>query len=285
MRAWGALLGTAACALIAAAAAVPAATDSSARNPDARALRALQGVNFVSSCRFSHRRGDDPIVFPGRPGLSHDHTFVGNASTNAFSTLRSLRAAGTTCRRDGDTAAYWMPTLVLNGLAVEPRGATIYYRRRTLDPVRPFPAGLKMIAGNSRATAPQDLRVTYWNCGAQAGVRPSASVPSCADGEMQGLRLHVNFPNCWDGVHLDSQDHQSHMAYSMRGHCPSTHPVAVPAISLIYRFPIAGGPGVALSSGGQYSAHADFFNAWRQGTLVSLVQDCLNALRHCGRGV
>jgi hypothetical protein len=285
MRAWGALVGTAACVLIAAAAAVPAATDSSARNPNAIALRSLQGVNFVSSCRFSHRRGDDPIVFPGRPGLSHDHTFVGNVSTSAFSTLRSLRAAGTTCRRDGDTAAYWMPTLVLNGLAVEPRGATIYYRRRTLDPVRPFPAGLKMIAGNSRAPAPQDLRVTYWNCGAQAGVRPSASIPTCADGRMQGLRLHVNFPNCWDGAHLDSQDHQRHMAYSIGGHCPSTHPVAVPAISLIYRYPIAGGPGVSLSSGGQYSAHADFFNAWRQGTLVSLVQDCLNALRHCGRGV
>jgi hypothetical protein len=273
------------CALIGAAASVPAATDSSARNPDARALRALQGVNFVSSCRFSHRRGDDPIVFPGRPGLSHDHTFVGNVSTNAFSTARSLRAAATTCRRDGDTAAYWMPTLVVGGLAVEPRGATIYYRRRTLDPVRPFPAGLKMIAGNSRATAAQDLQVTYWNCGAQAGVRPSATVPTCADGRMQGLRLHVNFPNCWDGARLDSQDHQSHMAYSMRGHCPATHPVAVPAISLIYRYPIAGGNAVSLSSGGQFSGHADFFNAWQQGTLVSLVQTCLNALRHCGKGV
>jgi hypothetical protein len=285
MRAWGALVGTAACALIAAAAAVQAATDSPARKPEASALRALQSVNFVSSCRFSHRRGDDPIVFPGRPGLSHDHTFVGNTSTNAFSTLRSLRAAGTTCRRNGDTAAYWVPTLVLDGLAVEPRGATIYYRRRTLEPVRPFPAGLKMIAGNSRATAPQDLRVAFWNCGAQAGLRPSASVPTCAGGRLTELRLHVNFPNCWDGVHLDSQDHQRHMAYSMGGHCPSTHPVAVPAISLIFRYPVAGGAAVALSSGGQYSGHADFFNAWQQATLASLVQGCLNALRHCGRGV
>jgi hypothetical protein len=73
------------------------------------------------------------------------------------------------------------------------------------------------------------------------------------------------------------------MAYSERGNCPASHPVAVPAISLIYRYAITGGPGVTLSSGGQYSGHADFFNAWRQGTLVSLVQGCLNALRHCGR--
>jgi hypothetical protein len=228
---------------------------------------------------------DDPIVFPGRPGFSHDHSFVGNVSTNAFSTLRSLRAAGTSCRRDGETAAYWMPTLMLNGRPVEPRGATIYYRRRTLEAVQPFPAGLKMVAGNSRATAPQDLRVTYWNCGAQAGVRPSATVPTCPDARRHGLRLHVNFPNCWDGVHLDSADHQSHMGYAMRGRCPATQPVAVPAISLIYRYPITGGDGVSLSSGWALSAHADFFNAWRQGTLVSLVETCLNALRHCGRGV
>jgi hypothetical protein len=65
--------------------------------------------------------------------------------------------------------------------------------------------------------------------------------------------------------------------------CPASHPIALPAISLIYRYPISGGDGVTLSSGGRYSAHADFFNAWRQGTLVSLVNTCLNALRHCGR--
>ena len=33
-------------------------------------------VNFVSVCRFSHRAPDDPIVYPGQPGLSHDHSFV-----------------------------------------------------------------------------------------------------------------------------------------------------------------------------------------------------------------
>jgi hypothetical protein len=228
---------------------------------------------------------DDPIVFPGRPGLSHDHTFVGNATTDAFSTLRSLRAGATTCRRAGDTAAYWMPTLLVNGQAVEPRGATIYYRRRTVAAVRPFPAGLKMIAGNGHATAPQDLRVTFWNCGAGSGVARSAEVPTCPNDRGAGLRLHVNFPNCWDGANLDSNDHQAHMAYSVRGRCPSGHPVAVPAISVIFRYPTTGGPGVTLSSGGRFSAHADFFNAWKQGALTSLVRGCLNALRHCGRGV
>jgi hypothetical protein len=253
-----------------------------ASRPGATSVRALQGVNFVSSCRFSHRLMDDPIVFPRRPGASHDHTFVGNTTTNAFSTLRSLLAGGTTCRRAGETAAYWVPTLLVNGQAVEPRGATIYYRRRTLDSLRTFPRGLRMIAGDSHAAAPQNLRVTFWNCGAMGGVPPSADVPTCPDGRATSLRLHVNFPNCWDGRSLDSANHQSHMAYAMRGRCPSTHPVAVPSISLIFRYPIAGGPAVSLSSGGDYSAHADFVNAWNQGTLASLVEGCLNALRHCG---
>ena len=72
----------------------------------------LQGVNFISSCGFSHRAPDDPILFPGRPGASHDHSFVGNRTTNASSTLGSLLAGQTTCRnRPGDTAGYWMPTL------------------------------------------------------------------------------------------------------------------------------------------------------------------------------
>jgi hypothetical protein len=244
----------------------------------------LQGVNFISACRFSHRRPDDPIVFPGKPGLSHDHSFVGNTSTNAYSTLASLRHAGTKCQRSGDTAAYWMPTLVVDNQPVAPLGATIYYRRRTLDHVQPFPPGLKMIAGDSMATAPQSMRVTFWNCGVATGVPPSSTVPTCPDVRGSGLRLHIGFPSCWDGKRLDSPDHKSHMAYPMRRSCPATHPVAVPAIELIYRYPVTSGSNIVLASGGQYSGHADFFNAWDQATLMRLVDGCLNELRHCARG-
>jgi hypothetical protein len=226
---------------------------------------------------------DDPIVYPRQPGVSHDHSFVGNTTTNAFSTLRTLRAGSTTCKRDGETAAYWMPTLLLNGQMVAPRSATIYYRRKTLAPLKAFPAGFKMIAGDRHATAPQGMQITYWNCGAASTVPASSDVPTCPNDRSQSLRLHVNFPNCWDGQQLDTAEHMSHMAYAVRGNCPAGHPVATPAISLIFRYAITGGSGVTLSSGAQYSAHADFFNAWRQGTLVSLVGKCLNALRHCGR--
>jgi len=83
----------------------------------------------------------------------------------------------------------------------------------------------------------------------------------------------------------DSADHISHLAYSMRGRCPADHPVAVPAVQVNVRYPSAGGAGFTLASGGQYSGHADFFNAWNRTTLQSLVTGCLNALRHCQQGV
>jgi Domain of unknown function (DUF1996) len=243
----------------------------------------LRGVNFVESCRFSHRAPDDPIVFPGQSGASHDHSFVANVATDAFSTFGSLRAGRTTCRRKADRAAYWMPTLLQGSTPVLPLGATIYYRRGTLTAVQTFPAGLKMIAGDSKAMEPQDKRITYWNCGVLGGVAPSSAIPTCPSAPGSFLRLHVRFPNCWDGKSLDGADHKSHMAYSMQGVCPSTHPVPVPAIELIYRYPTRGGSDLSLSSMGQFSAHADFFNAWNPGQLKRLVDGCLNALVHCGR--
>ncbi len=251
----------------------------------ATTLAALKGVNFVNQCGFSHRAPDDPIVAPGLPGASHDHSFVGATSTSASSTLESLLSSTTTCTRPGHTAAYWMPTLLVNDVAVAPLGATIYYRRETLSPLATFPSGLRVIAGDAKATTPQGKRTTFWNCGVNGGVPSQASVPTCPDGRQRMLRLHVRFPSCWDGVNLDSTTHKSHLSYPKAGRCPSTHPVAVPAITLIYRYPKLPSGTVKLASGGQYSAHADFFSSWDPRTLASLVDGCLNALRHCGKGV
>ena len=248
-------------------------------------MQRLRGVNFVSSCAFSHGAPDDPIVAFGKPGASHHHSFVGNTGTNAASTLESLLASGTTCHRPGDTAAYWMPTLLVDGRAVAPSHAQIYYRRKTHRRAEAFPPGFRMIAGDAKATSAQPLRVTFWNCGVGGGVAPTSTVPTCPDARRNALRLHVTFPSCWDGKNLDSANHQSHVAYPVRGRCPARFAHALPQISLIYRYPVSGAGDVSLASGGQLSAHADFFNAWRQSELQALVDGCLNALRHCQRGV
>ncbi len=244
----------------------------------------LRGVNFVSSCTFSHGASDDPIVFFGRPGASHHHSFVGNTKTNASSTLESLLAGTSTCHRPGDTAAYWMPTLSVDGRAVAPNHAQIYYRRRTQEHVEAFPPGFRMVAGDAKAQSAQGGRVTFWNCGVGGGITPATTVPTCPDARRNALRLHVTFPSCWDGKNLDSADHQSHVRYPVQGRCPARFSHALPQISLIYRYPVTGAGAVTLASGGQLTAHADFFNAWRQSELQTLVDECLNALRHCQRG-
>ncbi len=267
-----------ACALASAAVAAGVAGSAGGARSTSPPLR---GVNFISVCQFSHRGPDDPIVLPRQPGYSHDHTFVGNTTTDAYSTPARLRSGGTTCRRQADKAAYWMPTLSVGGDPVTPTVAIAYYQRHTKAAVKPFPPALQMIGGNSGSTVPQSLLVTYWDCGDLVNVPRSSNIPDCRDG---ALSLHVNFPDCWDGSGL-LYENGKHLRYSSNGRCPKTHPVALPALSLVFRYPVQtpAGP-AALSSGGQHSGHADFINAWDQNVLASLVAGCLNRYRHCGTG-
>lgn len=264
-------------------AAAAAAVAGGTRHATPADLRALEGVEFVTVCKFSHRAPDDPIVFPRRPDRSHDHTFFGAVSTDAFSTARTLRDDATTCQRAEDTASYWAPTLLRANRSVEPFDAEFYYRRRTVAKLRPFPAGLQIVAGNAAARAPQSRRVTFWDCGKHGGVAPSTRVPTCPNDGAKSLRLNVRFPDCWDGKRIDSANHRAHMAYSVGGACPRAHPVAVPSLEIVIQYPITGGDDVQLSSRGQLSGHADFVNAWNQAGLARLVDYCLNALRDCGR--
>jgi hypothetical protein len=265
----------------------------------------LHGNNFYANCRFSHTNDDDPIVYPGLPGKSHPHTFFGNTSTDAGSTLTSLRRADTTCKPSADKAAYWVPTLFQGNREIRPAKAQFYFNLRGYGHMHAFPAGLKMVAGNAHAFRPQSTDVVYWACANSETARsaplarPPASCagipiklkkgffkacPSCRAQPLPPparttklfLELHVNFPDCWDGQHLDSPDHQSHMAYSRNYVCPRSHPVKVPLIRLTLRYPISDGRGVWLSSGGVLTGHADFFNAWDERFLTKLVDVCFH---------
>ena len=73
---------------------------------------------FVALCPSSHRAQNDPIVFPGQPGQSHLHSFFGSTTTDASSTLGTLLAGGTTCDPAVDRSAYWVPTLLENGVPI-----------------------------------------------------------------------------------------------------------------------------------------------------------------------
>ena len=72
------------------------------------------------------------------------------------------------------------------------------------------------------------------------------------------------------------------MAYSHDGRCPASHPIAVPAISVILRYPPVRPAAAFLSSGGAFSGHADFIDAWNRSAFARLVTGCLDHYIGCG---
>jgi hypothetical protein len=240
---------------------------------------------FQANCAVTHTAPDDPIVYPGQPGRSHDHTFMGNTTTNAQSTTGSLYGGTTTCKAPADASAYWMPSLYKGDQKILPVGPqVIYYKAGVTDytSVRPFPKGLRYVVGNPMQSAQQFREhpgwVEGWECGESF---KNVDFPqNCPVGTQLNLRMQA--PSCWNGAHLDTPDHQSHMAYPVvrRGTnnnvCPASHPVALPMIEFKMAFPADGDMSqVRLASGRGYSFHYDFFNAWEERTLKAMVDHCI----------
>ena len=222
------------------------------------------GAYFNVVCGFSHRNNDDPIMYPGQAGRSHNHTYTGNRAVDAGSTPDSLRGGATTCDLDPDASGYWAPTLYIGREPITPLAGIVYYVRRTIGTVEPFPEGLKVIAGNPTAKRAQKKNVVSWGCGGIGGGKRYAAVPACSEDE--ALELRVQFPNCWNGKSSDSSNHRSHMAYATAGRCPASHPVAVPTMLFILLYPPV--PNGARVASGKFGAHADFMNGWDPAALA-----------------
>lgn len=247
-------------------------------------------TEFVAYCPFSHQLADDSIVFPGQHGVSHIHSFFGSTVSNGDSTLADLLVGGTTCDPTVDRSSYWVPTLWENGQAVQPEKGTFYYfagvNQRGL--IRPFPLGLRMIAGNGKRVSATDGPSYYkWTCRG-ANVAGGDDFVVCPRGHQ--VELLLNFPDCWNGTDLDSADHKSHMAYSAGGTCPSSHPVPMPRLQFKLRYPTTGAAGLSLSagsgatavtSGRGFTAHGDFFNAWDSTAQRQRVESCLQRSLKC----
>jgi hypothetical protein len=242
---------------------------------------------FNASCLYSHSKPDDPIVFPGMAGASHMHSFIGNKSTDANTTTDTLlRNAGTSCKPAEDLSAYWIPTLYERNQVVEPKDVVVYYGSRLVDSAAtvPFPQGFRMIAGDARLQVPTPAgSVNQFYCagaGGEIGRSADGNWPRCAPGAT--LMFQLVFPDCWDGVHLDSPTHKAHVAYTYDGTCGGAFPVAIPSISFLIAYPTAGSAdGFRLASQMASSMHGDAFLAWDNAALGHRVKNCVVQRAKC----
>lgn len=242
---------------------------------------------FNASCLYSHSKPDDPIVFPGLAGASHMHSFIGNDSTDAATTTDTLlRNAGTSCRPAEDLSAYWIPSLYEHGQVVEPKDVVVYYGSRLSDPTGtvPFPQGFRMIAGDAKLQAPTPAgSVNQFYCagaGGEIGRSADGNWPRCAPGAT--LMFQLVFPDCWDGVHLDSPTHKAHVTYTYDGTCGAAFPVAIPSISFLIAYPTSGSAdGFELASKMASSMHGDAFLAWDNAALGHRVKNCVVQRAKC----
>lgn len=266
---------------------------------------------FRINCQSSHQGFYDPIVYPGQPGRSHLHQFFGNTAINPDSTNATLAATGNSTCTGGimNRSGYWIPAMIdiTTGFPVTPTGNLVYYKTdftfyfgaaRVASITTP-PVGLRMIAGsaaNSSLTA--GIGVYKWECWVNSvSIGGSQSIPGTSCPNNGEVVLLLNFPMCWDGVNLDSTDHQSHMAYpSAATGCPGTHPVVIPHISYNIHYAVKSTSrpenwrlssdvySLGLPAG--LSAHGDWMNGWRVDAtddyLNVIVTNCVKALKDCG---
>jgi Domain of unknown function (DUF1996) len=238
---------------------------------------------FRNVCQFSHMNFDDALVFPGRQGASHLHTYFGNTSTRFDSTIDSLQAAGgSTCRGGiANRSAYWVPSMIdtRDGRPLAPEKIDVYYKTGYAGianaAIKPWPRGFRMITGSANSTAAQPGIISYV-CN---GGTKQDSIPNCTG----TMTMMVTFPQCWDGVNLSAPDNKSHVAFPSGGRCPSSHPVPTPELALHVHYATTYGSSAtwrlssdAAGAPAGTSGHADWIHAWDTALMDTWVRLVIN---------
>jgi hypothetical protein len=295
---------------------------------------------FRVKCDFSHSSYNDPIVYPGAEGAAHLHRFYGNTLVDHNTTDESLFTSGEgTCQGNVlNRSGYWAPALLapsydnlgerlldtngdpawvaVSGITGDPDESheLFYYSAATTDlaAIEPIPLGMRIIVGSGMGQPgqEQDTSIVRWHCNSWRAandddeVQYTTGIPSCDEGDI--VRADLLFPNCWDGVNLDSDNHQSHLAYPIKGGgqivCPDSHPVSLVRLSYHFGYAVTGGvshpdtqksdnwklasdmyEATDTNSGGM-SLHADWMNGWQPELMQMLLDNCIKQGLDCHDG-
>ncbi|MCA2225325.1 DUF1996 domain-containing protein [Nonomuraea aurantiaca] len=122
--------------------------------------RTASSGTFVSRCgtpQEGHANSDNVITAPGvAKGGRQQNDYVGNVSTDAFSTNESLAASDTTCRIRADRSTYFWPVLRVGGAdgnAVRPSLVQLQFRGNAMSKVTAAPQFLRLITGDAQAVS------------------------------------------------------------------------------------------------------------------------------------
>jgi hypothetical protein len=177
----------------------------------------------------SYRNPNDPNGFRdtscNQDNLAQDPTQAGETRNGSAYWIPSAYVCnGTTSTQqaecDSDKANFEDPSASNHWATIKPNYVQIYYRNNTHDVHESFPTGLKMIAGPMwRADEPDDQ--TYqndesstWKCfdgylytrdPANPDKGSGNHVPHCDSPHDYSVALQIVFPDCWDGIRLDSE--------------------------------------------------------------------------------
>jgi len=267
---------------------------------NARPGRGASRGTFTVECGTNeerHLNSANVIAAPGNEnGAQHTHDYVGNVTTDGFSTDDSLAAGDTTCE-NGDKSAYFWPIIRIRdknsqgvdplnahniGDPVVPSSVTIEFRGNARGPVVAAPQFLRVLTGNAKSVTQDGANQNAkWTCTGFEN-RITEKYPLCPRGS-QLVRID-DFPGCNDG-NTDSANHRTHIAFAdRRGNCPEGMK-AIPQLRITLKWDIPRGKLFALDAfpdekHSPRTAHDDFINVMGEDLMNQVVQ-CINSGRRC----
>lgn len=271
---------------------------------------------------------DDPLVHFDKPGASHLHQVWGNDQFNSRTTPADLASSAVTnCNVTPyslNRSSYWMPALVNEtGDVIRPELVAVYYKRKTAssaycNPASPqfigtcigLPSQIRYVFGWDMTKPTATVQGASWYCTGGTGEHFRDLDAVFASGCKAGDTLVANTlaQNCWDGKHLDSPDHRSHVAYGdySRGdgiyRCPTTHPYLIPQEENKAMFKVTAEMIGTRSDGTRYSRvrlasdamlpgakpgstlHADYIEAWVSTAKKMWMDNCIEKALNCSGG-
>ena len=265
----------------------------------------FSGGSFRIECGLSpHKNSDNPIIAPGvRNGAQHTHDYAGNESTNFASDSDSLAQAGTTCTNGDQHPFFWPVLRDLTGTGpdvgadggsldgnvgsfVEPSEVDYTFHGHGSKATEAMPQNLVLSTGAAKAaTANGEGANAKYSCSGFED-RVTDQYPLCPQGSK--LQRLFDFPSCWNGQDLDSEDHTSHLVFpDEQGEC-SSGDVPVPAMRITVSYDAPQGRSFAIDSfpdqqHNPITDHALFENLTSKQRAQDGA-DCINQNQQCLQG-